>query len=466
MPISRSAATGRGGDELWIKSSQRGLKDDIPNHTYKRLGGKLINGITVVGSRMESWRECTYNDTNPILLSAKSAFTKLYATKIHYESHLGVSATAAKIRSKFWVVGLRKLLRSIKFHCVGCRKLDHVLQKQYMGQLPAYRLKPAPAWSYTSLDLFGPFDIKGEANKRSRSKGWGVIFTCMLSRAVHLDLSTSQDTESFLLVLRRFISIRGSPVKLRSDPGSQLEAADKEMQQAMSNLSGKLLAEFSVVNHIDWDFGPSDGPWHNGCTESLIKSVKKSLKIVVGEQVLSFSEMQTALFEVASLVNERPIGRHPTVADDGVYLSPNDLLLARSSNKIPAGPFNLTTNKYIRHRFVQKITDAFWRKWTEEFFPSLIVQQKWHTRYRNVKVGDVVLIQETGMIKGKWRMGKVNKADPSPRDGFVRKVNIQYKNPGAKSFTTINRPVQRIVVIVPVDEDINSADSLEKENQE
>ena len=70
------------------------------------------------------------------------------------------------------------------------------------------------------------------------------------------------------------------------------------------------------------------------------------------------------------------------------------------------------------------------------------------------------------MIKGKWRMGKVNKADPSPRDGFVRKVNIQYKNPGAKSFTTINRPVQRIVVIVPVDEDINSADSLEKENQE
>jgi len=443
---------------LWIRSSQVELEDNIPEHTYKRLGTQLINGIIVIGSRMESWRECTYNNENPILLSAKSGFAKLYASKIHDEAHLGVSATAAKIRAKYWIVGLRKLLRSIKFRCVICKKLGHELQKQCMGQLPAYRLKPAPAWSYTGLDLFGPFDIKGEANKRSRSKGYGVIFTCMLSRAVHLDISTSYDTESFLLVLRRFIAIRGSPLKFWSDQGSQLQSANKEMQQAMANLNRKLLVEFGVVNHIDWDFGPPDAPWQNGCTESLIKSVKKSLTVVIGEQALTFSEMQTVLFEVASLINERPIGRHPTMVDDGVYLSPNDLLLARSNNKIPAGPFNLTTNKYVRHRFVQKITEAFWCKWTEEFFPSLIVQQKWHTQHRNVKVGDVVLVQDSGMIKGKWRLGKVIKADASPRDGFVRKVDIQYKNPDAKSFITITRAVQRIVVIVPIDEDDEPAE--------
>ena len=437
----------------WIKASQIGLKDELQSTTLKRLGAKLVNGVMVVGSRMESWRECSYNNENPILLSAKSEFAKLYARKVHNESHLGVSAIAAKIRSKYWIVGLRKHLRSIKFHCVECRRLDHTLEKQLMGQLPAYRLKPAPAWAYTSLDLFGPFDIKGETNKRSRSKGYGVIFTCMLSRAVHLDIATSYDTEAFLLVLRRFIAIRGSPVKLWSDQGSQLQAANKEMQETMSNLNKKLIAEFGVVNKIDWDFGPPDAPWQNGCTEALIKSVKKSLKSVIGEQALTFTEMQTVLAEVSSLINERPIGRHPTNVDDGVYLSPNDLLLGRSNNKIPAGPFNLATNKYVRHRFVSKLTDAFWAKWTEVYFPSLIVQQKWHTRCRNVKAGDVVLVQDSGMIKGKWRLGKISKAEASLRDGLVRTVDIQYKNPGAKSFITITRPVQRIVVIVPIDAD-------------
>ena len=77
----------------------------------------------------------------------------------------------------------------------------------------------------------------------------------------------------------------------------------------------------------------------------MIKSVKKAIKIAIGEQVLSVTELQTVLYEVASLVNDRPIGRHPTETDEEVYLSPNDLLLGRTGQKIPAGPFNLTTNK-------------------------------------------------------------------------------------------------------------------------
>jgi hypothetical protein len=113
----------------------------------------------------------------------------------------------------------------------------------------------------------------------------------------------------------------------------------------------------------------------------------------------------------------------------------------------------MTTNKYVRHRFVQKIVDAFWKRWTESYFPSLIVHQKWHTRHRNLLVGDIVLLQETGLIKGKWKMGKVVKADPSLRDGFVRSIDIQYKNPGAKSYTVVTRAVQRVVVVVPVDQD-------------
>ena len=68
-------------------------------------------------------------------------------------------------------------------------------------------------------------------------------------------------------------------------------------------------------------------------------------------------------------------------------------------------------------------------------------------------VGDVVLIQESNQIRGKWKMGVVTQANPSLRDGFVRNIEVQYKNEGSNSFTKINRPVQRVIVIVPVDED-------------
>ena len=149
--------------------------------------------------------------------------------------------------------------------------------------------------------------------------------------------------------MRRFIAIRDSPIVIWSDVGSQLNAASKELKEAISNLNQEELKEFGSSHEIDWKFIPPDAPWQNGCSESLIKSVKKALKIAIGDQALTFSEMQTVLFEIANLVNSRPIGRHPTSVEDGSYLSPNDLLLGRSSKRIPAGPFNMTTDKYIRH---------------------------------------------------------------------------------------------------------------------
>ena len=336
-------------EKLLVQSSQSNLHEDIKPQTLARLGVSNKNGIVVVGSRFEDWTECSDIKENPILLSSRSKFAQLYAKKVHDESHLGISALTAKIRIKYWIVGIRRLLKSIRFRCVTCHRLAQKLQQQRMGPLPAYRLKPTPPWSYTSIDMFGPLKIRGEVNKRTQSKGYGVIFNCMHSRAIHLDVTTEYDTEAFLQVMRRFIAIRDSPIVIWSDVGSQLNAASKELKEAISNLNQEELKEFGSSHEIDWKFIPPDAPWQNGCSESLIKSVKKALKIAIGDQALTFSEMQTVLFEIANLVNSRPIGRHPTSVEDGSYLSPNDLLLGRSSKRIPAGPFNMTTDKYIRH---------------------------------------------------------------------------------------------------------------------
>jgi hypothetical protein len=65
-------------------------------------------------------------------------------------------------------------------------------------------------------------------------------------------------------------------------------------------------------------------PWENGCSEALIKSVKKSLVLAVGQSIMTFSELQTVMFEVANLLNERPIGTKETDPNEGSYLCPND----------------------------------------------------------------------------------------------------------------------------------------------
>ena len=68
---------------------------------------------------------------------------------------------------------------------------------------------------------------------------------------------------------------------------------------------------------MEWKFLPADAPWQNGTSEALVKSVKKAITVAVGKKVMT-SELQTVCYEAANLVNERPIGRHPTSPEDGL----------------------------------------------------------------------------------------------------------------------------------------------------
>jgi len=285
--------------------------------------------------------------------------------------------------------------------------------------------------------------------KRTCGKAYGVIITCMSSRAVYVDLAPDYSTEKFLMVLRRFVSLRGYPKKFLSDNGPQLVAANEELKKVTKGWTWEQLADFGATEGLEWEFTPADAPWRNGITEALVKSVKKGLTVAIGDNVMTFSELQTVCFEAANLVNERPIGRNPTTVTDGTYLCPNDLLLGRCTTRVPSGPFKETANPRLRFEFVQRVIDAFWKHWTRDFFPSLIVRQKWHTTHRNIMVDDIVLIQDSNQLRGKWKLGRITKVYPD-NNGKVRKVEVMYKSEG-RAPIYILRAVQRLVVIVPAD---------------
>ena len=172
--------------------------------------------------------------------------------------------------------------------------------------------------------------------------------------------------------------------------------------------------------------------------------------------MLSFAELQTVFYETANLLNERPIGRHPSDPEDGAYVCPNGLLLGRATISVPQGPFKEYANPKHRLEFTQLILESFWKKMNRDYFPSLIVQQKWHTLRRNVSVGDVVLLQDRNVFRGEWKMGKICKVFPDV-NGVVRSCEIKYKDrsPGlklTKGYITVSRPIQRIIFIVPVED--------------
>ena len=315
-----------------------------------------------------------------------------------------------------------------------------------MRPLPIERIKPSPPFFNVGVDYFGPYSIKGEVQKRVKGKAYGAIFTCLSSRAVYVDLAKDSSTDSFLQVFRRFITIRGSPQKIFSDNGSNLVGASNELKQIVKNLNWKEIRDYGLQEGTQWTFSPGNAPWYNGATEALVKSTKRALNAMVGDILFTFSELQTALFEAAQLVNQRPIGLHPSRPDDGSYLCPNDLILGRSSSQVPQGPFQERNSNKHRIDFIEKVAQAFWKRWTREVFPSLVISPKWHSERRNVMKGDVVLIEDANALRGKWKMGVVSEALISA-DGKVRKAYVQYKNPNE----TVQRPVQKLIVIVPVD---------------
>ena len=89
-----------------------------------------------------------------------------------------------------------------------------------MAPFPRSRVSQAIPFSGTGLDYLGPIFVKycGETRKR-----WICLFTCLVIRAVHLELLQDMTTEEFLYAFRRFISTRGTPTQIISDNASQFK---------------------------------------------------------------------------------------------------------------------------------------------------------------------------------------------------------------------------------------------------
>ena len=142
-----------------------------------------------------------------------------------------------------------------------------------MANLPEDRLEPAPPFTFCAVDYFGPWHIK---EGRREVKRYGVLFTCLASTAVHLEVANSLSTDSFLNAYRRFVGRRGPVRQLRSDQGTNFVGAKNELPQALSTLEYEKIRQ-ELVKKCDWvDFKMNvpEASHMGGAWERQIRSPK------------------------------------------------------------------------------------------------------------------------------------------------------------------------------------------------
>ena len=223
----------KNAEDHWIKESQKSFSDRLRKGEFKKFSPYTdSDSIVRVGGRVDK-ALISYETRHPALLPREHWISLLITRHIHQCGHTGVAATVAKTRRRFWILKAHDLAKTVKFRCVFCRELQAKAQSQVMAQLPECRLAPCtPPFYYTSCDYFGPYHVKVGRNKTT--KYYGVIFTCLNTRAVHLELAVDCSTMEFIQVLRRFFSIRGQPSVIISDNGTQFVGAERELKEMIS----------------------------------------------------------------------------------------------------------------------------------------------------------------------------------------------------------------------------------------
>ena len=148
------------------------------------------------------------------------SYKQLLLERAHRDClHEGTEDVKNLLEQYYWIIALRKALRKIKLRCVKWRHTNGNPIHPPMVHLPRERLEEHVfTFIQSGVDHFGPFEVK---LLRRTLKRWCCLFTCISTRAVHIEVAQSIDTESCLASLTRFIAIRDYSNTIISDNGTE-----------------------------------------------------------------------------------------------------------------------------------------------------------------------------------------------------------------------------------------------------
>jgi len=70
------------------------------------------------------------------------------------------------------------------------------------------------------------------------------------------------------------------------------------------------------------------------------------------------------------------------------------------------------------------LANLSWTKWKQEYLHNLQIRQTWQTKKPNIKVGDIVILNEEDRPRSNWRLARVVEALCTNDDRLVRRVKV------------------------------------------
>ena len=375
----------------WIKISQHdSFASEIKSlqeNSNLPLNSKIIGfspflddqGIMRVGGRL-AFSDLTQEQKNPIILAKEHFFTRMVVLDYHERHHhTGVDQTHFGLRERFWILQSRQLIRKILRTCVKCRHITSQPYAPLMGNLPEGRLSLSdtePPWTHVGVDLTGAIQLRRVGRRTiTPEKAYIVLYTCLATRGVYLDLMITNKTEDFLLSFKRLCGELGTPKYLYSDQAGYFVRANEELKESYENMESGLK---SLQNNgqILWRFNASKAPHEAGTWERLVKSTKHILLKICRNALLNYVEFQTVLKETQALLNDRPLLQLSSDALD--VLTPSMLIYGKRllpyRDNFAQSNIKGQDSAKIRWEHRAHVMDHLYAVWRKEYRLSL--QQK------------------------------------------------------------------------------------------
>ena len=416
------------------------------NKLYQ-LEPALQDNVVRVGGRLEN-SQIDSSTKHPIILPRDNHLTKLIISSVHERvCHQGRGITMNQLRADgYWILGGSKTISNFIRKCVICRKLRRQTETQRMADLPKDRVEPSPPFTYVGMDCFGPFITK---QNRKEVKRYGLLFTCLCSRAVHIEMLDDMSTDSFINGLRCFMAIRGIVRQIRCDQGSNFVGAKNEFEKELKSAK---LNSFMAEKQCEFVMNAPYSSHTGGIWERQIRTVRNIMNAILTQHPgrLDDSCLRTFFYEAMAIVNSRPL----TISEindpkELEPLTPNHILTAKTGIPPPPPGEFVREDLYVRKRWrrVQFLLEQFWSRWKREYMMNLTLRQKWHTAQRNIRQGDIVLVKDEDLSRNKWPLAKVVEANPDT-DGLVRRVRVMIGNKLSGKPSVLERSVHKLVLLV------------------
>ena len=160
------------------------------------------DGLLRVGGRLRR-ANLDVMEKHPLIIPGKTHISRLLVQKCHEDvEHQGRHLTEGEIRNQgYWITGAKRLISTVMYKCVKCRKLRGKQQKQIMSDLPPDRITPHSApFTFVGIDMFGPWSVVTRRTRggQAHNKRLALLFTCLCTRAVHIEIVEDMSSSSFI----------------------------------------------------------------------------------------------------------------------------------------------------------------------------------------------------------------------------------------------------------------------------